>query len=241
MLYYNITYYNNIFMEDILKQLDISNESTKLILQHKLITNIIGLNQFINLKTLYLNCNYIIHINGLDQLINLETLELSDNIITEIKGLDKLINLKKINLNSNLITEIKGLEQLINLKELYLDDNKIIEIKGLDQLINLKTLTLANNQITEIKCLEHLIKLEIISFDNNQIPKYIYCPSNNIIKYNSVFNKIFIRRNEINDINKAYQLKRNLDQINKEIGYLFLLKLPGYVILNIINYVLLIK
>ncbi len=135
------------------------------------ISDIKGLDNFSNLKLLFLDENEISEIAGLESLESLEILSLADNRISEIKGLNTLTNLKFLDLRLNDLYEIKGLEFLINLEELILDDTGISEIKGLDNLKDLKILSLDYNSIKEVKNLDGLYDLEELYLNLNEISK----------------------------------------------------------------------
>jgi len=113
----------------------------------------------------------ITEIIGLNEQIELNELDLSSNQIKYINGLENLVNLRILMLSSNQISEISGLLHLVNLEELYLNENQIKESNGLENLTNLRVLDLSNNKITELKALEelraNLPELKSIQFKGN--------------------------------------------------------------------------
>ncbi len=138
-------------------------------LQNNKITQIKGLENFTRLETLYIYYNEIEKIENLEQLKSLKKLILSDNRILKIEGLDKLENLIELNLSNNQIEKIEGLSALSKLEYLDLHGNKISEIEGINSLTNLRTLYLNNNSIKEIRDIDNLISLQKLYLDNNQI------------------------------------------------------------------------
>jgi len=134
------------------------------------ISDIKGLQKYTELKELYLDMNHISEIEGLDNFVNLEVLSLRNNrYITEIKGLDKLTKLRVLRLDGNSIDKIKGLDNLKNLEVLWLGFNRITEINGLDKLLYLQDLRFESNIIGEIKNIEHLKHLKDLRFYGNKI------------------------------------------------------------------------
>jgi len=91
----------------------------------------------------------ITEIIGLNEQIELTELDLSYNKIKNINGLENLVNLRKLTLSSNQISEISGLERLVNLEELYLDGNQINELKGLQNLENLQYFVVDKNPLDD--------------------------------------------------------------------------------------------
>ena len=105
-------------------------------------------------------------INNFSQLRNLW---LNSNQIVKIEGLDKLDQLKKLSISNNKIKEIEGLKDLVKLEELYLNNNQIVKIEGLEGLSQLIILDLKNNHIKKIECLEGLTQLKELDLGNNLI------------------------------------------------------------------------
>lgn len=133
-----------------------------LYLQHLGITKIRNLNQFINLKTLWLNNNAISTIEGLDELHNLINLNLSDNLIDKISGLDNLKSLNSLSLTNNYISKIEGLGGCKSLTSLQLDHNKLKDPKsllGLLEVTSIEILNLNKNMIEDDEFLEPIKKL----------------------------------------------------------------------------------
>ena len=133
-----------------------------LYLQHLGFTKIRNLDQFINLKTLWLNNNAISTIEGLDKLHNLINLNLSDNLIDKITGLDNLKSLNSLSLTNNYISKIEGLGGCKSLTSLQLDHNKLKDpnsLSGLSEIPTLEILNLNKNMIQNDEFLESIKKL----------------------------------------------------------------------------------
>mmetsp|Transcript_13692 Transcript_13692/g.9847 ORF Transcript_13692/g.9847 Transcript_13692/m.9847 type:complete len:198 (+) Transcript_13692:1747-2340(+) len=139
-----------------------------LILNHKKISKIKGLEAFVNLRKLSMIDNCLVKIEGLSRCKLLEELSLEKNKLGSIDELQHLRYLKKLDLGRNRIKRIdNGLANLDNLTQLSIEDNLIQQLDGLDHLQSLMELYLGNNLIsdvretTKLKGLGRLIILDI--------------------------------------------------------------------------------
>ena len=94
-------------------------------------------------EKLYLQFKGFREILSLEEYPNLATIWLNNNCISEIQGLNSLKNLICLNLNNNIIGEICNLHGLDNLQVLNLAHNRIERISGLSPLKKLTTLNVA--------------------------------------------------------------------------------------------------
>ena len=133
------------------------------------ITDLTGLERFVNLENIVANHNHIQDLLPLARLRNLGDLHLNHNTISDISPLAGLVNLTALGLNHNTISDISPLAELINLIELSLTHNTISDISPLAGLVKLKSLWLWSNQIKDISPLTNLVKLETLMLVNNQI------------------------------------------------------------------------
>lgn len=117
----------------------------------------------------------ITDLTGIESFINLERLDVSNNNITDLSEIAELVNLKYLFADSNKITNITNLENLNNLETLSLTNNKITNIPQNLILNKISYLTLDNNQIEDITPLTKQLKavgntsLEIFSLSENKI------------------------------------------------------------------------
>ena len=140
-----------------------------------------NLDNFINLKVLYLESNCIDKIENLQNLKNLTCLYLQNNYIKEIENLENNPNLVILNLSNNKIKEIKNLSKNEKLENLYIEKNYISTIDNLKGLLEIKKLILIdlqNNEITDnpeqiISLLEQLQKLKVLYLKGNDIIRLI--------------------------------------------------------------------
>ena len=89
------------------------------------ISDLSGIEYFINLKRLDISWNKIKDIKKLSGLSRLEYLRAYGNGISSVAPLKTLVNLNSLNIGGNKLTKIDALKELKNLKSLYLDGNKI--------------------------------------------------------------------------------------------------------------------
>mmetsp|Transcript_8729 Transcript_8729/g.8018 ORF Transcript_8729/g.8018 Transcript_8729/m.8018 type:complete len:356 (+) Transcript_8729:184-1251(+) len=97
-----------------------------LILNHKKVSKIRGLEGFVNLRKLKMIDNCLVKIEGLGRCKLLEELSLEKNKITQIEEIQHLRYLKKLDLGRNRVKKIdNGLANLDNLTQLSIEDNCI--------------------------------------------------------------------------------------------------------------------
>lgn len=121
-----------------------------LYLHYKGFSKINELDEYVNVKTLWLNNNSITTISGLSTLVNLSTLYLQDNLIDTIEGLDGLSSLETLILSNNYISTISGLSNLKNLTSIELDHNQIRNfrsLEGLTECPSLENVNISHNKI----------------------------------------------------------------------------------------------
>ena len=140
-----------------------------------------NLDNFINLRVLYLESNLIEKIEGLEKLVSLSCLYLQNNYISKIENLDCLQSLVILNLSGNKIHTIEGLTNLIKLENFYIEKNYLQTQEDIRGVLNCPSLTLLdiqNNQIDEnpdsvLNILERMPNLKVFYFKGNDCIKYI--------------------------------------------------------------------
>lgn len=121
--------------------------------------------EFIKVLQEKLNSEYIY----IENLNNIEELEANNRNITNIEGIQFLPNLKKLKLRNNNIEDIERLKLLHKLEVLDLTNNNIFDISPLETLTNLKKLGLKNNNISDIKPISGIKNLELLYLSQNKI------------------------------------------------------------------------
>jgi len=142
---------------------------TALNAQNKDISDITGLECFVNLQVLELRDNNISNISPLAGLINIRELGLWGNDVSDISPLAGLTNLEILHLHHNNISDISTLENLTFLHILHLPNNNISDISPLAGLAYLCGIDLEGNNINDISPLEGLTKLMDLSIKANNI------------------------------------------------------------------------
>lgn len=160
-----------------------------------------NLEEFINVKTLWLNNNQITTIENLSCLKQLTSLNLQHNLISEITGLDELVNLNTLMLSNNYISEIQGLSNLHKLETLEVDYNHIKTADAFQKILecpSIKVLNIVHNQMDDpgiLDILGQMQNLMVLRMDGNPLvphtknyrkfmiskcPKLIYLDDENI-------------------------------------------------------------
>ncbi|KAL3688581.1 hypothetical protein R1sor_014890 [Riccia sorocarpa] len=154
--------------EDPFAGFEMTHESLKkLCKQHKLYTSCPELNEI-----MHLHQKGITKIKNLDKYINLRTIYFECNAISTIESLDHLVNLRCLYLNENLVEFITGLDNLKNLETLDLADNQIKTIQGLSNCTQLRQLNLSGNRIQSAGDVHHLMEcptLQSLDLSKNRI------------------------------------------------------------------------
>ena len=147
---------------------------TYLKLDRNNISNISSLSNLTSLTHLFLDINNITDISALTHLTNLNTLFLGLNNIIDISSLSNLTKLTNVDLSQNNINDITSLSNLTNLTSLGLGLNNISDISSLSNLTNLNNLNLIENNISNLNGLGNLVNLNALVLERNNITDINY-------------------------------------------------------------------
>jgi internalin A len=115
-------------------ELYIANEWQKNFPKGSQITNLNGIEYFINLQALDISFHKITDLTKLSGLTQLTHFKAFSNVIESVKPLAGLVNLTNLNVGSNKIKSVKPLIGLQNLTELMLDKNPIADFSPLAEI-----------------------------------------------------------------------------------------------------------
>ena len=121
---------------------------------------------------LYLHFKGYHRIENLEDYKNLKAIWLDSNGFQKIENLDHLEALRCLYLSRNLFTTIENLDNLKNLVQLDLSENRISLVKGLSMLSNLESLNLAKNSLSSAESISHLVEcksLTTLDLSNNNL------------------------------------------------------------------------
>lgn len=131
------------------------------------ITDITGLENFENLKSINLTNNKVSNLDKLSALKNLETLTIKNNGLTNLNSIKNIKSLKQLDASHNEITDISGLSGLTNLENVILDSNKIgNNIAPLNSLSKLSVLSLSDNGVSSLQNIKDLKLSELFASHN---------------------------------------------------------------------------
>lgn len=142
-------------------------------LENQGFVSINGLDNFVNVKVIWLSCNQLTTIENLNCVTKLTQLYLDDNFIEEISGLDNLPELEVLFLARNCIRKVQGLSKCKKLQNIDLDSNRIKTAEALNGLLecpSLQIIHLAGNDIKDAGCLEifkQMKELRVLHLNGN--------------------------------------------------------------------------
>ncbi|GLC39430.1 Leucine-rich repeat-containing protein oda7 [Pleodorina starrii] len=121
---------------------------------------------------LYCNFKGFSHIACLDDYVNLKALFLEGNVLESLEGLPPLKELKCLYVQQNCIHKISGLEAVENLDTLNISNNHLTSLEGLSCCKSLSTLIAAHNHLATLDSVAHLAEctaLQTLDLQNNEL------------------------------------------------------------------------
>ena len=129
-----------------------------LVCSGKDIVRLDGIEQFSNLRVVYLSNNNIQNIQPLTKLPKLFSLDVSNNKLQSLNGLESLSVLNKLNVSSNKLTDADVLQEVKSLKKLYISNNQLQSLAFITRLNSLENLDAEDNQRSGLPTLPTGIK-----------------------------------------------------------------------------------
>ncbi|MCL2804055.1 MAG: leucine-rich repeat domain-containing protein, partial [Micrococcales bacterium] len=111
----------------------------------------------------------ITDLTGLEAFVNLQILRLSDNLIIDVGPLTGLASLQELYLDSNQIQDLPDMSAMTGLTVLNLDSNQVTDVSPLAGLMSLILLDLTGNQVTDVSSLTGLVGSTLFYLAYNQI------------------------------------------------------------------------
>ncbi|KAF6256636.1 hypothetical protein COO60DRAFT_1627121 [Scenedesmus sp. NREL 46B-D3] len=148
----------------------------KLYLHFKGFTHIANLEEYINLKALFLDSNALQSLDGLPRLEQLKCMYVQQNCLRSLRGLQQLPILDTLNVSSNGLDSLENLQDCPLLSTLTADHNHLSTWQALVPLLhctNLHTLDLQQNDIEDPAVMDaiitHLPQLRCLYLKGNPV------------------------------------------------------------------------
>ncbi|WP_288955129.1 T9SS type A sorting domain-containing protein [uncultured Polaribacter sp.] len=200
-----------------------NNYSGTISVKNKGITNLKGIEEFINITTLRCDDNFITDLD-LSKNVKLTNLICRDNYIKNI-NLSNNKKLREVNITNNKITNITIVNNT-DLEKFYADENELTSINFLSN-IKLNTLYVSKNKLKTIDVSNNVLLREFYCNDNeivylnvtkNPELKSLYCQSNKIlhlnISKNTVLTKLNCSNNQLGALNIANSNNSSIQLMN---------------------------
>ncbi len=131
--------------------------------------NLIGLEYFANVSSVYLENSTATDISPLAHLASLEQLFLDGANVADLSPLASLDNLERLSLRQTDVSDITPLAALSNLRELALDDTLVSDLAPLENLTNLYILSLDDTPIKDVTPLAKVTNLMIVDLTGTPV------------------------------------------------------------------------
>lgn len=201
-------------------KLDIHNEWQPQIPQDVQVTNLQGIEAFLNLRELSAGFNAISDIGALSGLAELTKLDLGGNAIRDISPLAGLGKLEELTLFGNSIRDINPLSGLMALRKLHLGNNPVPDIGTLAGLTKLTELYMGGCGIQDISPLAGRTDMYLLELPDNYIT--------DLSPLAGMTNLVMLKlaNNPIQDYSPIEGIYPNLQEKDFEYGQVFDVQVP---------------
>lgn len=161
----------------------------KLYLHYKGYQRIENLDEYVNVKVIWLEGNGLTKIEGLEHCTKLRTLYLQENLIEQIENLDTLVELDTLNLSANSVKCISNLSMLPNLQTLQLKGNYLKsadDVRHVLQCPSISVLDIQHNRIDDPEILEIVAAMPAL--------RVLYLQGNDVVKKIRHYRKTLVAR-----------------------------------------------
>ena len=201
-------------------KLMLSNDWSPQIPKETQITDLSGVEHFINLQELGATFNAITDISGLSGLTQLKSISLGGNRVADIKVLASLNRLEGLELFGNNIRDISPLASLTSLRSLHIGNLSVPDIGPLSNLTSKDHLYANNCGIWDISPLSGMVNMHRLDLSNNYIT--------DLSPLAGMTNLIMLRLadNPVQDYTPIQALYEKLEEKDFEYGQIFDVQIP---------------
>ncbi|KAF0714061.1 Aste57867_4075 [Aphanomyces stellatus] len=183
---------NKASLRKICKDLDLYTTPSindRLYLHYKGFRRIENLEEYTNLKVIWLEGNGFNKIEGLSTLTELRSLFLHENLLEKIEGLDAQIHLDTLNLTQNHIAKIENLSHMTALTNLSMKGNYLRTAEDIEHVLqvpSLAVLDIQSNRITDVAVIDILSQMPNL--------RVLYLQGNDVVKHIKQYRKTVVAR-----------------------------------------------
>ena len=193
--------------------------------QNKSLTDITGINYFINITSLDVSNNNLKNFPNIDALTKLEQFTCNNNQLTTLPELNNFNNLKYINCKNNKITSLPTLNNLTRLEQLLLSNNQLTTLPEIYTPSLIISLEADHNQLVSIPDLNSFSSLTTLKLSHNQLGFTALKPSSKHLSFGAF---TFFPQDSLGTVqdikllkNQSLSFKTGIDTLYPNIHYVW--------------------